>query len=225
MVLKKNLGKTSSLCNASQNKIASVCGVSPSTIKRYMPIWERLGLAEWRGKNKDVFVVNKLRSRTSHRNVDISRLDMSNFWKVYNSLRSFMFLIILSCKDLVKRMIRTATKSDDISEIKKARKFCNRYAKRERGKDFEYKEYGISLKKIGQKIGFCKRTAENIVNYATKRHWCRKFHNYDWTSMPGVNRMYVEGYTFTTKNYGFIVKANTYSLNRNIRMALIGGNF
>lgn len=225
IVLKNRLGKTSSLCNASQNKIASVCGVSPNTIKSYMPIWERLGLVEWRGKNHDVFVINKLCSRTNHRNVDISRIDMSNFWKVYNGLRSFMFLVFLSCKDLVKRMIRTATDSEDLSEVKKARKFCNRYAKREKGKDFEYKEYGISLRKIGQKLGFCKRTAESIVNYAVKRYWCRKNKNIDWTFMPGVNRMYVEGFTFTTKNYGFVVMANTYTLNRNIRMALIGGNF
>ena len=138
IVLKKQLGKTSSLCNASQNKIASLCGVSPNTIKSYMPVWIRLGLVEWRGKNNDVFVVNKLCSKTSHRNVDISRIDMSSFWKVYNGFKSFLFLIILSCKDLVKRMIRTATDSDDLSEIKKARKFCNRYAKRDKNKDFEY---------------------------------------------------------------------------------------
>ena len=190
-----------------------------------MPIWLRLGLVEWRGKNNDVFVVNKLCSRTNHRNVDISRLDMSSFWSVYNSLKSFLFLIILSCKDLVKRMIRTATKSSDLSEVQKARKFCNRYAERENGKDFEYREYGISLRKTGQKLGFCKRTAESIVNFAVKRGWCRKFNNVDWTFMPGVNGMYVEGYTFTTKDYGFVIKANSYSLNRNISMALIGGNF
>ena len=225
LVLKRNLGKTSSLCHASQNKIASCCGVSPSTIKMYMPVWLRLGLVEWRGKNKDVFVVNKMSAKTSHRNVDLSRLDMSSFWKVYKSLRSFLFLIILSCKDLVKRMIRTATDSDDLSEVKKARKFCNRYAKREKDKDFEYNEFGISLRKIGQKLGFCKRTAESIVDFAVKRRWCRKFNNYDWTFMPGVNKMYVEGFTFTTMNYGFVIKANTYSLNRNICMALIGSNF
>ena len=85
--------------------------------------------------------------------------------------------------------------------------------------------YGISLRKTGQKLGFCKRTAESIVNFAVKRGWCRKFNNVDWTFMPGVNGMYVEGYTFTTKDYGFVIKANSYSLNRNISMALIGGNF
>lgn len=225
IVLKKRLGKTSSLCNASQNKIASLSGVSPNTIKSYMPTWIRLGLVEWRGKNNDVFVVNKLCSKTSHRNVDISRIDMSSFWKVYKGLKSFLFLIILSCKDFVKRMIRTATDSDDLSETKKARKFCNRYAKRDKNKDFEYKEYGISLRKIGQKLGFCKRTAETIVDFAVKKRWCKKFNNYEWTFMPGVNKMYVDGFTFTTKNYGFVVKANTYTLNRNICMALIGGNF
>ena len=63
------------------------------------------------------------------------------------------------------------------------------------------------------------------VDFAVKRRWCRKFNNYDWTFMPGVNKMYVDGFTFTTMNYGFVVMANTYTLDRNICMALIGGNF
>ena len=222
IALKNNLDKTSSIKDASQNKIAEVAGVSPNTIKRYMPIWVRLGLVEWKGKNNNIFIVNRLSSKTRHRNIDLSRLDMSNFKKVYESLRSFLFLVILSCKELVRRMIRIATQSNSTKEIKEARKFCNRYAEREEMKDFEYKEHGISYSKIGEKIGFCKRMAVMIVSKAIKKGWCRKETHFEYTSMPGVNRMYVEGYTFTTNNYGFKVMANTYRLNRNICMALIG---
>lgn len=225
IALKSKLDKTSSLNKASQNKIAELAGVSPNTIKRYMPVWERLGLVEWRGKNKDVFVINRLSSKTKHRNIDLSRVDMKSFKSIYESLKSFIFLIVLSCKCFVKRMIRIATDPKKGEDYKGAKKFCNRYARREQERVIEYKEYGISYKKIGEKLGFCKRMAEKIVEKAVKKGWCHKETHFEKVSMPGVNRMYVEGFTFTTKNYGFIVKANTYKLNRNIGMALIGGNF
>lgn len=223
--LKARLDKTSAIHKASINNIANIAGVSPNTIKRYIPIWMLLGLVEWRGKNNDILVINRLSSKTRHRNIDISRIDTKDFKTVYKNIKSFLFLLILSCKGFVKRMIQIANNSKDPKEVKSALKSCNRYAKRNRNKQLEYVDYGISYSKIGQKLGFCRRTAESIVKNACKKRWCRKQNNYDWQSMPGVNRMYVEGFTFTTKNYGFIIHANTYSLNRNISMALIEGNF
>lgn len=223
LTLKSRLGKTQSINNASQNKIASIAGVSPSTIKRYMVIWQRLGLVEWRGKKGDVFVVNRMASRTKHRNLDLSRINFKDFKAIYEQFRSFLFLLILSCKAFVKRMIQIANNSKDHKEIREALKSCNRYAERNQDKQLEYVEHGISYSKIGQKIGFCRRTAEKIVKLACRKRWCRKHNNYDWCSMPGVNGMYVEGFTFTTKDYGFISRANTYSLNGKILMALIGG--
>lgn len=223
IALKRNLGKTSSLENASQNRIAAAAGVSPNTIKKYLPILERLGFIEWRGKHHDVLVVNKISTRTRHRNIDISRIIEKSYKKIYENLRSFLFLLILSCKSFVKRVIQIANTSKDSEEVKSALKSCNRYAKRNDQKLLEYREWGISFSKIGQKIGFCKRVAEDIVNLAIKKRWCTKQRNYEWYSMPGVNRMYVEGFTFTTMDYGFVVHANTYSVNRCILMALIDG--
>lgn len=221
--LKSRLDKTSTIQKASQNKIAETAGVSPNTIRRYLPIWLRLGLVEWRGKNKDVFVINRLSSKTKHRNIDLARLNFKDFKRVYETFRSFLFILALSCKEYVKRMIRTVSNSCDANEIKEARKSCNRYAKRDESDELCYNEYGMSYRKIGEKIGFCKRTAEKIVSLAIKKKWCRKETHFEWTSMPGVNCMYVEGFTFTTKDYGFVVKANTYTLNKNICLALIGG--
>jgi len=221
--LKRRLDKTSAIHKASLNKIAKVAGVSPNTIKVYLPIWLRLGLVEWRGKHKDVFVINRLSSKTRHRNIDISRIDMKDFKTIYENFRSFLFLLVLSCKGFVKRMIQIANTSDDVEEVKMALKSCNRYARRNQNKELEYVDYGISYWKIGQKLGFCRRTAEKVVKFACKKHWCRKYNNYEWWSMPAVNGMYVEGFTFTTQNYGFVAHANTYKLNRNIGMALIEG--
>ena len=223
ITLKSKLGKTQAIHEATQNKIARIAGVSPSTIKRYMVIWKRLGLIEWRGKDGDVFVINRIASKTKHRNVDISRINFDKFKSIYEQLRSFLFILILSCKAFVKRMIQTVNSSADAEEARLALKSCNRYAKRNKDKLFEYMEYGISYLKIGQKLGFCSRTAEKVVNKAVKKRWCSKKTHFEWTYMPGVNGMYVEGFTFTTRDYGFVVKANTYNVNRNILMALING--
>lgn len=221
--LKSRLDKTSAIHKASLNRIARIAGVSPNTIKNYLPIWLRLGLVEWRGKDSDVFVINRLSSKTRHRNIDISRIDTKNFKTIYENFRSFLFLLILSCKGFVKRMIQIANTSKNPEEVKMALKSCNRYAKRNQNKQLEYVEHGISYGKIGQKLGFCRRTAEKVVKLACKKRWCMKNNNYDWCSMPGVNGMYVEGFTFTTQDYGFVVRANTYTLNRKISMALIEG--
>ena len=223
LVLKSKLGKTQAIPKASQNKIAEIAGVSPSTIKRYIVIWERLGLIEWRGKKKDVLVVGRMAFRTKHRNISLDRLSFKDFKTVYEQFRSLLFLVILSCKSFVKRMIQTVNTSKDSEEVKAALKSCNRYVKRNKNKEFEYQELGISYSKIGQKIGFCKRTAEKIVKIAVKKRWCRKFTHFEWTHLPGVNGMYVEGFTFTTLDYGFVVKANTYKLSRFWEVALIGG--
>lgn len=224
MLLKDRLGKTSSLPNASRNKIAGLLNVSPNTVKRYMPIWERMELVEWRGKDNNVFVVKKLSSSTRHRNFDLKRLNFKSFKGLYQTFRSFLFMVANSRKEFVKRLIRIANDPQRGEDFKKARKDCNRYAKQERNDDgFVYHEYGFSYKGIGRILGFCARTAQNIVNLSLKKGWCSKERHNEWTKLPGVNRMYVEGYTFTTKNYGCIVRANTYQMSRSIVMAIING--
>jgi len=224
MLLKHRLDKTSSISNASQNKIASILNVSPSTVKRYLPVWEKMGLVEWRGKKGDVFVVKKISSSTKHRNFDMKRLDFKCFKNLYQTFRSFLFLIANSRKEFVKRLIRIANQPKKGEDFKKARKNCNKYAKQTKGDDgFVYHEYGFSLKGIGRILGFCSRTVEDIVKLAINKKWCNKERHYEWMKLPGVNRMFVEGYTFTTMNYGCVVSANTYPMSRAILMAIIGG--
>ena len=224
MLLKKRLDKTSSLHDASYNKIAAILNISPTTVKKYIAIWEEYDLIEWRGKNHNVFVVKKLSSSTKHRNLDVHRLDFSSFKNLYNTLRSFLFLVANSRKDYVKRLIRIVNNPRKGEDFKEAIKGCKKYAdRRPNEKGFVYKEFGLSYKRIGKILGFCSRTAENIVNLALQKHWCKKERHFDWDFLPGVNRMYVEGYTFTTTNYGFKVSANTYANSRGWGMALIGG--
>ncbi len=224
LLLKNRLGKTSVINNASQNQIARVAGVSPSTISRYLPLWQELGFVVWQGKRSDMLVVKRLSSKTDHRNYDVQRLDYSSFKSLYHSFRDFLFLIVQSRKDYIKRMIRIATNPNWNENFKAARKTCKRYAKMYRGDETEtYHEFGLSYKCIAQKLGFCAKTAQNIVSDTIKRRWCRKFTHYSWTILRGVMGMFVNGFTFTTRNYGFVVEANTYEMSHYWHLVLIDG--
>lgn len=223
LYLKKKVWKSSSISRSSYNRIAKFASVSPNTIKKYMPVWIRLGLIEWQGRNKDVFVIRKFSARREHRNYDISRLDFSSFKNTYYSLRSMLFLIMQSQKEYVKRMVRSTYKPKKLLEYKAARRFCNRHAHTDENGKFVFIENGISYKKIGKVIGFCERTAERIVQFALKKKWCKKETHYNYTYMPGVCFREVEGYTFTTWNYAYIVGANTYTLSDSMNGSLLDG--
>lgn len=221
--LKKRVGICAYLSKFSINKIAKAASVSPNTIKKYLPIWVRLGLVERYGKNKDNLIIKRFSARKEHRNFDISDFDMSSFKSTYYSLRSFIFLTIQAQKEYVKRMIRTATDPKDFKEFKKARKFCNQHAHKDNMGRYVFKENGISYKYIGKVVGFCERTAERIVQFAIRKKWCKKETHFSYTYMPGICFREVNGYTFTTWNYGYVVGANTYVLSELITGKLLDG--
>lgn len=224
MLLKDRLGKTSSIPDFSINKAAKIAGVSPSTIKRYLPIWESNEMIEFQGSQKDVLVVKRLSSSTKHRNYVVDRLDFSSFKRLYNSFRDFLFLIIQSRKDFIKRILRIATNPRRGEDFRAAKTDCKHYVRLSKG-DLTpiYHEFGLSYKRIAKKLGFCVKTAQNIVSDTIHRRWCKKKTHYQATYLQNVNGMYVEGFTFTTQHYGYVVSANTYAMSRSWGMVLIGG--
>lgn len=211
MLLKSRLGKTSSIKKASLSKIANISGNHPTTIKRYLPIWEEYGLVEWQGKNHDVLVVKRLSSKNSKRNVNVEKLDFSSYKDLLNTLRALLFLVLQSHKTFIKRLIRVATNPKRGEDFKRARKLSEYYAMKG-NVEMKYKEYGFSFKAIGRRLGYCARTAERIVGTAVKKRWCDKKHHFERQLMPGVCWRTVDGYTFTTNNYGYRMSANTYEL-------------
>lgn len=214
LLLKSRIGRKSSIKGASMNRIAALSGTSPSTIKKYIPIWEDMQLVEWCGSKGDVLVIKRLASKTHHRNVDVDKLNYNTFKMMYKTLRSLLFLILNSHKRFIERLLRTATDPKNGEDYKKARKLSEYYARRDADGVFRYKEYGLSYKTIAKKLGYCARTAEEIVKFAVKLKWCRKTTRFLSQFLPNVRCMFVEGYTFTTKNHGYKVLANTYTENR-----------
>lgn len=214
MLLKSRIGRTSSIKGASVNRIAAISGTSPSTVRKYIPIWEDMQLVEWQGSRGDVLTIKRIASKTHHRNVEVDRLNYKTFKMLYKTLRSLLFLILNSHKRFIERLLRTATDPQNGEDFKKARKLSEFYARRDADGVFRYKEYGLSYKTIANRLGYCTRTAEEIVKFAVKLKWCRKTTHFLSHFLPNVRGMFVEGYTFTTRDHGYKVLANTYSENR-----------
>lgn len=196
--------------------------IHTETFKKYLPIMVDMGLVRFDGKNNEHLVICCMRSKHKARNVDIHRFSFKSFKSVYNSLRAFLVLILQQRKDYVARTLQIARNPRKGQDFNSARKAVKRLVRQGVLKSVydNVKELGLSYKRIAKEVGVCVRTAERVVFFALQKRWCRKQTHFLRVEMRGVNRMYVEGFTFTTRNYGFIVSANTYTLSRGIRQSL-----
>lgn len=220
--LKKVCGRSSTIRDFNPYKIQKLTHIHPNTFKTYLPIMVDMGLVRFDGKNNEHLVICRMRSRHIQRNVDVHRFSYKSFKSVYHSLRAFLVLILQQRKDFVYRTLQIARNPKKGQDFKSARKTVKRLVKQGVLKSVfdSAKDFGLSYKRIAKEVGVCVRTAERVVAYALQKRWCRKQTHFTRVEMRGVNRMYVEGYTFTTRNYGFIVDANTYTLSDGIRRCL-----
>lgn len=186
------------------NKLASITGMHATTVKKRLHTLKEYGLASYHGKN---LVFRSLVSKHKQRNIRLAKIAYGKVKDIERSLQAILVAIIQMRKDFAKRTILTAHNGRNAKQVKRAQKLSRRYKW-----GFDYVERGLGYKKIAKTLGVCKATATKIVNYAIGRSILKKQTHYEYTFMPGVNYRYVEGFTFTTKNYGFVVKANTYEV-------------
>lgn len=220
--LKFKIDRSSIIRNYTPYKVQKLTGISPHTLKKYLPLMLELGLVSFCGKNNEHLVISRLHSKIENRNIDLGTFAFQSFREVYQSIRSYLFLLLQHRKEYVRRTLQIARYPKKGENFKAARKAVKRLVKQGvlKSPNEEPKEYGISLKRIGEEVGVCLRTAEEVVKFALIRKWCRKFTHFKATHMPGVNRMEVPGYMFTTLNYGFNVTANTYVLSPTASLSL-----
>jgi len=222
--IKFKLGRSSLMKDYSINKIHDLTGISATTIKKYMPILVEHGWLLFSGNDKRHMTIGRLCSQTEKRNICIDKFCYKSYKDVYRSLRAFLFLIIQSHKDFVKRTIQIATDPKRGEDFKAARKLVKRLVKQKViGEIYDkYKEFGISLKRIAKETGNCIRTAQEIVKYAIKKHWAKKQNNFDQMYVQGcyyrsINFFpFAKDYTFSTKNNLYKINANTYKLSKGI---------
>ncbi len=186
------------------NKLAQITGMHATTIKKRLHTLKEYGLVSYCGKN---LVFRTLVSRHKKRNIRLAKIAYGKVKDIERSLQAILVAVIQLRKEFAKRTIRNAHHGFVAKDIKAAQKTARRYKWGN-----EYAEHGLGYEKIAKTLSVCKATATKIVNYAIGRSILKKQTHYEYTFMPGVNYRFVDGFTFTTKNYGFIVRANTYEV-------------
>lgn len=206
LLIRKRLG-SNLLKDYSINKLVNLLGAHASTIKKRMRVLFQYGLVSMSGKS---LALRSVVSKHTKRNVKLGerKMEYSTLKSVEYSLQAILLVVIQNRKDFAKRTIRNAHgASHDYKVVKTARDAARKF-----GFGFEYIERGLSYKTIAKKFGVCVKTAVEIVKFAVKRTILKKETHSIATYMQSVCGREVQGYTFTTRNYGYNILANTYSV-------------
>lgn len=206
LLIRKRLG-SNVLKDYSINKLVNLLGAHARTIKKRMHMLSQYGLVTIVGKT---LVLRSVVSKHAKRNVKLGEryMEYSTLKNVEYSLQAMLVKELQNKKDFAKRTIRNAHgASHDYKVVKAARDAARKY-----GYDVEYVENGLSYKTIAKKLGVSIKTAVEIVKFAVKRTILKKTKHFISTYLPKVNFMEGLGYTFTTRNYGYKVMANSYSV-------------
>ena len=206
LLIRKRLG-SNILKDYSINKLVNLLGAHACTIKKRMHVLAQYGLVTIVGKT---LMLRSVVSKHANRNVKLGerKMEYSSLKSVEYSLQAILVVVVQSRKDFAKRTIRNAHgASHDFNVIKAARDAARKF-----GYGFEYKENGLSYKTIARRLGVSVKTAVEIVKFAVKRTILKKTTHSIATYMQSVCGMELYGYTFTTRNYGYKVLANSYSV-------------
>ena len=178
------------------------------TIRKYLDVLLKMGYAEIKGND---LYLKKMSSSSKHRNIDISAIKIDKSKNIYNQIRELLFLAVQAHKDFIKSLLRLRKDPPRGTDYKQVRRLCKKCCD---NPNADYKEYGLSYRHISNQIGCCPRTAFTLVKDAVRRRWCVKENHCTIDYLPGVNFADLPGYTFTSYNYGFILRPNTYMLSR-----------
>lgn len=212
LLIRKKLG-SNVLKNYSINKLVNLLGAHSRTIKKRIRVLSQYGLLTIEGKT---LVLRSIVSKHAKRNVKLGerKMEYSSLKSVEYSLQAILVVVIQSRKDFAQRTIRNAHgASHDYKVVKAARDAARKF-----GFGFEYIEKGLSYKTIAKKLGVSIKTAVEIVKFAVKRTILKKTKHFISDYLPKVNFMGVLGYNFTTRNYGYKVMANTYSVSPSLAL-------
>lgn len=197
--------------NFSYRKLRALTGLHDTTLKKRIAKLEEYGLITRVGRNNEHLVVSSIASHNNRRNVDISRIEVETIKEIENSILAMVVVEMQKRKDFVKHILNCVANPKDTREYKRSRRICRDY-----GYQGEYKEYGISYKRIAKEMGVCLQKAIRIVKYALTNDFLNVEHRQAQIRIQGAIFLdkYFEGgyYTFCTKNNAYRIYANVYSL-------------
>lgn len=212
LLIRKKLG-SNVIKDYTTNKLVNLLGAHARTIKNRIHVLLQYGLVTFKN---NTLMLRSIVSKHSQRNVKLGerKMDYSSLKNVEYSLRAILVVVIQSRKDFAHRTIRNAHgASHDYKVVKAARDTARKF-----GYGNEYKEYGLSYRTIAQRLGVSIKTAFETIKFAVKRAILKKEKHCISTFMKSVGKREVEGYTFTTNNYGYIILANSYSISPSLAL-------
>ncbi len=197
------------------NRLSGASGITYKTLKTYVPLLEQNKYIHFEGSgNKKILVLNRLSSRNNNRNIDINMFDFTSYRGVINSLRAYIVINIQVKKEYIKQMLNNRQNPKWNIDYKNLNRKVNKMVRNgQLNSPYQkYEEYGISYERFKKELGCSIVTATKAVKYAVDHGWLEKRPNYVQTYSRGVNYYEAEGYTFTTKNNLYNIKANIYSI-------------
>ncbi len=206
LLIRKRLG-SNIVKNFSVNKLVGITGVHAHTIRKRMRVLSEYGLAVMEGQT---LVLRSIVSKHTRRNVKLGerKMDYSSLKGIEYSLQAILVVTIQNRKEFAKQTIRNAHGgSRDYKTVKAARSAARKF-----GYGDEYVEKGLSYRTIARRLGVCIKTAVEVVKFGVKRAFFTKATRFLSTYMPSVCGRDIFGYTFTTRNYAYVVLANTYTV-------------
>lgn len=213
--------QSSTVHNYTVNKLHELTGLHATTIKKRISTLDELGFITRIGKCKEHLVVKSMSSHNASRNVDISAILCDNIQEIEKSLFAMVIVEIQKRKDFVKQVINLAHHNPrNTRECKSAQRKC-----RELGYGREYKEYGISYKRIAKALGICLQKAISIVKFAVENEFLTVTKRCVKKFVPGAKAMQeymsLGKNTFCTTNNVYTVYANQYALGSRV----LAGNY
>ena len=206
------------------NKRAVATNLDYKTLRKYMPLLQSNGYVHIEGTGKNqIFVVNSLASKRTTQNIDIGKYDFASLKNTIKSLGAFIVIRLQSKKDEMKQLSQNLHDPKNSASYKAARKKAKKLIREGvlQSLNQEYKEYGLSYKRIAKELGCSLATAVKIVKWVVENGWATKQRNFERIYAKGVNGMPVEGYTFATKDNLYIIHPNTYTLSPSVRASFL----
>lgn len=189
------------------NKLRAITGASATTIRERLKTLRERGLAKIEG---GTLVFSSITSKHAERNQRVDNVAYDSLANVEKSLYATLICMLQSRKDFIHRAFLLAQNSHDVNIIKRAKCIIRKYAKGEK-----YTEFGLSYQKIAKKLGVSIKSAFDYVKFAIAKKLISCQNHFERKILKGVNHYPVPGYTFTTMNFAYLVKANTYTILNN----------
>ena len=157
-------------------------------------------------KNRLVFA--KIKNSQNRNNFTLETESLNSVKDYEKTVVTLGIANIIRNKEFVKSVTDNLHSPKSLKELKKAKKLARIY---------EYTEYvdnGISYAYMAEKFGCSIKTMVEIVKFATKKGFLVLKKNVETFFAHGIcwrlNKNNSQ-FTFTTKNYAYIVHANSYS--------------